>query len=251
MAHMGLQLFSVKEEAARDLPGALRAVAAMGYDGVEFAGYHGNAPEGLAAVLEQTGLRSAASHIMLDALEEDFDAQVEACEALPCATIICPFIPRDQRGTITQWRHLADRFNDMGRRLSERGIRFLYHHHGFDFEPIAGTTGFEILKSHTESRYLGFEIDAYWLEVSGLNATEVYLANKDRVPSLHLKNMKSRADHHDIELADGVIDLPRLVAAALSNGIQWLVVEQEKFERDPMESARLNYQHLRSMVEAV
>lgn len=247
MPKIGLQLYTVKDEAARDLLGTLRSVAEMGYEGVEFAGYHDVAPEAIAGVLSQTGLVSAATHIMLGPLEARLDEEVATCRTLACPTIICPFVPKAERETADDWRTVAERFNRMGRALSEFGIRFLYHHHGYDFEPVDGTTGFQILLDSTDPAAVAFELDAYWLEVAGIDCSDFYLEHRDRVPSLHFKNMRSRTDHHDVELADGAIDLQRLATLAIEHGVEWLVVEQEKFDRDPMESARINRRHLSEM----
>lgn len=255
MAQIGLQLFTVKERAQEDLLGTLRSVGEIGYRGVEFAGLHGNEPAVIRTVLNEAGLVTAATHVMAQALDDDMDREVATCRTLGCPTVICPFIPRDERRSRFDWSTVAQRFNRIGRRLNDEGIRFLYHHHGFDFEPLesgeSGETGFQILVEETDPRYVGFELDAYWLEVGGVDAVSYYTELHDRVPSLHLKNMRSRDDHHDVELADGVIDIPGLVVAAKRYGADWIIVEQERFDRDPLESVRLNYQQLTSMTAAV
>lgn len=249
MAKLGLQLYTIKDAVRSDFVGALRRVAEIGYEGVEFAGYHDMPADVLGRVLDETNLSAAATHILLADLESRFDREVETCKTLRCQTLICPFIPREDRADADGWHRVAERFNVVGERIHRKGLRFLYHHHGFDFEPIEHTRGFDILLEHTDPMYVGFELDCYWLEVAGIDSIGFYQSHADRVPSLHLKNMRSRIDHHDVELGEGAIDIAALVNAARGRNIEWLVVEQEQFDRDPMESVAINYRHLVAMVD--
>src|SRR5687767_7768659 len=65
---VGLELYSVREDCAKDLPGVLKAVAKMGYQGVEFAGYHGRTAEELRKLLDENKLKCCGTHIGLDTL---------------------------------------------------------------------------------------------------------------------------------------------------------------------------------------
>jgi sugar phosphate isomerase/epimerase len=251
MAHLGLQLYTVKDAAAADLIGTIRAVGEMGYDGVEFAGYFGTPMDSIRAALDETGMQTAATHILLAEIEREMDKVADDCGALGCPTVICPFIPRDERTDAAGWKRVAARMNSAGRQLRERGITFLYHHHNFDFDTVDGTTGMDILLAELDPSLVGFELDAYWVECAGRSALDFYETHHERIPSIHFKNMKDRESREDTEIGSGVLDLGPLVAAALSQGAIWLVVEQEKFDLDPVESARLNLADLRRLVEAV
>lgn len=250
MAKLGLQLYTVKDAAAKDLIGTIKAVGSMGYEGVEFAGYFDHTPAVLRDTVAQAGMACAATHILLDEIEADTDRVVAETTELGCPTVICPFIKRDQRTSVADWRKIASRMNDTGRRLADAGLRFLYHHHNFDFDPIEGTTGMEILLANLDRSVVGFELDVYWVEATGNSALEFYNAHHAMIPSIHFKNMKDRESKVDTEIRSGVLDLGAIATSAITHGAQWLVVEQEKFDMDPMESARVNLQHLRELVEA-
>src|SRR5438105_11085129 len=68
---VGLQLYAVRDDCAKDLPGVLKAVAKMGYTGVEFAGYYGRSAQELRAMLDEDGLKCYGTHIGLETLLGD------------------------------------------------------------------------------------------------------------------------------------------------------------------------------------
>ena len=68
---IALQLYSVREDCERDLSGTLAAVAKMGYEGVEFAGYYGRSARELRAMVDDLGLAVVGTHIGLDTLLGD------------------------------------------------------------------------------------------------------------------------------------------------------------------------------------
>ena len=68
---IGLQLYSVREDAAKDLSGVLKRVAQMGYAGVEFAGYYGHSAPDVRKMLDDNGLKCCGTHTPLITLQGD------------------------------------------------------------------------------------------------------------------------------------------------------------------------------------
>src|SRR5690348_3083692 len=66
MTRVGLQLWTIRDECERDLPGALHGVAAAGYDGVELFSLHGRSAEEMRALLDSAGLVAIGRHMSLD-----------------------------------------------------------------------------------------------------------------------------------------------------------------------------------------
>lgn len=249
MSKTALQLYSVKDEAEKDFPAVVRQVGRLGYEGVEFAGYY-NTPAGqLSSLLEEAGLEAAGTHILLADIEENFDTHVSFCRSIDCTVIICPFIPRDERNNAGDWEKIAKRFNQIGRRLSDEGIRFFYHHHNFDFETYGKKRGIDIILEHTDQGCVGLELDAYWLEHAGINCIDFYLQHLERITSLHLKDMNNREEMRDTEIGNGVINIRALVKEAVRQHAEWLVIEQEKFDMPPMKSAEINSSNLKAMIQ--
>ena len=118
---IALQMYSVREECERDLPGTLKAVARMGYDGVEFAGYYGRAAQELRTMLDDLGLSVAGTHIGLDTLVGDPLAKtIEFNHVLGNRYLIVPWLPDEYRDSRAAWLKTAQQFND-NRRSPGRG----------------------------------------------------------------------------------------------------------------------------------
>src|SRR5919197_5544072 len=129
---VALQLYTVRDESARDFAGTLRRVAQIGYTAVEFAGYGGLAADEVKALLRETGLRAASTHVGLAALDADLDHQIDYCVAIGCPYLVLPSLDPRWRGA-DGLRALASRLNECGRRCRERGVIFGYHNHDVEF----------------------------------------------------------------------------------------------------------------------
>src|SRR5262252_7321927 len=98
--NMGLQLYSVRDDCAKDLPGVLKAVAKMGYTGVEFAGYHGRTAQELRQLLDENHLKCYGTHIALDTLMGDnLEKTIEFNKVLGNKFLCVPWIPTERRNS--------------------------------------------------------------------------------------------------------------------------------------------------------
>src|SRR5256885_15948331 len=96
---IALQLYSVRHECEKDLPGVLKAVAAMGYDGVEFAGYYGRTAEELRRLLDDNGLRCAGTHTGLNTiLGDELPKTIEFNPTMGNPYLIVPRLPAERGG---------------------------------------------------------------------------------------------------------------------------------------------------------
>src|ERR1051325_11600924 len=90
---VGLQLYSVRDDCAKDLPGVLKAVAKMGYTGVEFAGYHGRTAQELRQLLDENHLECYGTHIGLETLiGENLEKTIEFNKVLKNKFLCVPWI---------------------------------------------------------------------------------------------------------------------------------------------------------------
>ncbi|MGH2345334.1 MAG: sugar phosphate isomerase/epimerase family protein, partial [Chloroflexota bacterium] len=139
MASVALELYTVRDETARDFAGTVRRVAALGYPAVEFAGYGDLDAARMRDLLTETGMRAAATHVGLAALESDLDREITYCLTLGCSHLILPWLPPEQRSSAF-FGTLTPRLNEFGRRCQAAGIRFGYHNHDFEFQLEDGVT---------------------------------------------------------------------------------------------------------------
>lgn len=243
---VALQLYTVRDETARDFAGTVRRVAEMGYPAVEFAGYGGLTAEQMVALLSETGLRAASTHVGLDALESDLDQQLDYCSAINCTHLVLPWLVPEYR-TAEAFRAMAPKLNEIGRRCADRGISFAYHNHDFEFAANGdeGKTLLDTLRDGTDAALVGFEVDVYWAAFAGIDPVELLGRYAGRVRLVHMKDLG--ADRGFAEVGDGTLDMRGICAAAETAGARWLIVENDAPRMPSLESARRSLENLRGM----
>jgi sugar phosphate isomerase/epimerase len=244
---VALQLYTVREDAARDFVGTLDQVAAIGYLGVELAGYGPLTPADLRAKLDALGLTVAGSHIALARLENELDAVIAECRALQCPTVVCPVLPTERR-TEDGFRALAASLNAIGRTVTANGLSLCYHNHAFEFETaIDGIAAYDWLMANTDPALVRIEIDAFWMQKAGRDPAAYIEKYSGRVPLVHLKDMTNDAAQTFAPVGTGSVDFAPIFAAAERGGVQWYIVEQDRAEGSAIEAARTSWHNLRAM----
>ena len=241
---ISLQLYTLRDLTAQDMLGTLEKVAALGYEGVELAGY-GNADlESIAAKLQELGLKLTGNHAGIDSLINDFDATVADNKYLGVKYLIVPYISEEWRGSRENWLKTARTLDEIGARLNEEGIVLCYHNHAFELEEsFDGELGLDILYSNSSAANLRAEIDVYWIKRGGADPVGYLTKYQGRVPVVHAKDMAS--DGNFAEVGAGTLDFPAIFAAAEAGGVTAYVVEQDTCPGDPLESVALSIANLK------
>jgi sugar phosphate isomerase/epimerase len=242
---IALQLYTVRELAAADLGGTLRAVAAAGYRSVELAGLPETTPGGLARLLDETGLRAVASHEGIQRLREDPVAVADRLATLGCPRVIVPWMPEEDRGTVDDVRRFAAELGALARSFADRGLRLGYHNHAFEFAPLEGTTTWDVLLAELPAE-VELELDVYWASVGGRDPVAEIRATADRVRLLHMKDRAPGPDPRDIPAGEGILAFPQIVEAGRAAGVEWYVVEQDD-ARDPLAEIAVAARYLESL----
>ncbi|MDQ0338813.1 sugar phosphate isomerase/epimerase [Caldalkalibacillus uzonensis] len=239
----------MREEVKKDFAGTLEKIAAMGYDGVEFAGYWEDyRPTELKKILDNLGLRIAGSHIPLDMLKSDLLQVIEYQQELGNKKIICPYLLPEERKTKEDYLRLAGLFNEIGKKCKEHGITFIYHNHDFELHRFGDETGLEILLNETNPEWMQFELDIYWLKKAGEEPLTWLAKYQDRIPLIHLKDMTDDKEEFFAELGTGKIDFKPIINFGRQHSVEWWVVEQDKCKRDPLESIKISISYLKSIL---
>jgi sugar phosphate isomerase/epimerase len=242
---IALQLYTVRRLAAVDLPGTLRAVAAAGYRAVEIAGLPDIEADELARLLEENGLRAIAAHEGIERLREDADAVADRLATLQCPRLIVPWIPEADRRTPDDVRRYAAELGELGEHVAQRGIRLGYHNHAFEFEPLDGTTVWDVLLGELPAA-VEIELDVYWAAVGGRDPVAEIRATADRVRLLHMKDRAPGTEPRDAPAGEGTLPFPSIVEAARAAGVEWFIAEQDE-PRAPLEDVASAYRYLESL----
>lgn len=245
---IALQLYTVRDETARDFVETLRQVAQLGYRAVEFAGYGGLTAAQMAALLEEIGLRAASTHIGLPTLESDLDRELDYCQAIGCASLVLPWLPSEYHSAGAV-RALAPRLNEIGRSCQARSIAFGYHNHDFEFARSDGTALLDVLLESTDPLAVALEFDVYWAAFAGVDPAAYLREHAGRARLIHAKDMAP--DRSFTEVGDGTLDMAGICRAAQEQGTRWYIVENDQPRIPSLESARRSLENLRGILQAL
>ena len=157
----GIQLYSVRQQMAKDFEGTLAAVREAGFLEVESAALPKKPAAEIRKALDQAGLKCVSSHRSFVDVTKDLDATTEFEKTIGVSYIICPGpgrknppVPGQKAGplTIDDWKYNAEEFNKTGEKLKEAGITFGYHNHWVEFAPVDGKVPYEELLAALRAR---------------------------------------------------------------------------------------------------
>jgi len=235
---IALQLYSVRDccNTAEEFIHTLKAVKALGYDGVEFAGYHGLSAQELKNHLTEIGLDAVASHQSVDELENHLDELIAYNNTIGCKNIVCAYSPTKDMAEMT---HLEQVLQSAIARAVAEGISVLYHNHSHEFEPIDGVLPIDMIQ-----QYCMLELDTYWV-FSSKNDPAAYLkSHANKIGLIHLKD--GGMDANPCAIGEGKNDIQAIINASLEIGAKWLIVENDDPVPDGLSDAARSIRNLKS-----
>jgi sugar phosphate isomerase/epimerase len=243
---MGLQLYSVRHDCAGDLPGTLKAVAEIGYDGVEFAGYYGYTAKDLRKLLDDLGLKCCGTHTSMASLVGDELPQtIEFNQVLGNKYLIVPWLPEKYRDSSAAWLETAQEFNRIAEQVKPQGMLTGYHNHDIEFQPIAGGVPFDLFFANTSPEVV-MQIDIGNAILGGGDPIACLRRYPGRATTVHLKEYS--ASNEKALIGDGDVDWPEVFRLCeTSGGTQWYIVEYESDAYPPLESVARCRENLRKM----
>ncbi|WP_045517029.1 sugar phosphate isomerase/epimerase family protein [Neobacillus niacini] len=244
---IAVQMFTLREESVQDFAGTLKKVAELGFDGVEFAGYGGLTAKEVKVLLDEFGLRAAASHVPLEDLEKNLYQVIEDQKLLDSRYVVCPYLQPERR-SIEDYKALISFLDKAGETCRKEGIILCYHNHDFELERFStGSTILETIFDKTNANNIKAELDVYWLTKAGENPVEWMNRYKNRAPLIHLKDMTTDNKQFFAELGTGGVDIEAVLHKGKENGVEWWVVEQDVCRRSPFESIEISINYLKSV----
>jgi sugar phosphate isomerase/epimerase len=243
----GLQLYTVRDETARDFVRTLQRVAEMGYRGVEFAGYGQIASKEMAVLLADFGLQAYGSHVGLFLLEKDLEHEINYCLDIGCRYIAIPTLtPQWRSSEASGYRKLAAYLNTLGERCQKGGVSLVYHNHDFDFVKSEDRYLLDILLEETDPAFMQLELDSGWAAYSGVDPVAYLKQYAGRVPLLHLKDLTTERTF--AEIGEGTLDIAEYYAAAEKCGTRYFLVENDTPRHPSLESVRCSLQNMQEIL---
>lgn len=216
------QLWSVNDFATKDFLGTLRQIAEMGYHGVEFAGYFDTPAKEMKNHLDELGLYAISSHVGIDNIKTNLEAEIEYLNTLGSKYLVCPGA---DISTVENAKIYADLFNKVGEKCKKSGLIFAYHNHDHEFKLDGGQYPLEVLFDNADPQLVKQQPDVYWVAYAGLDAVEYIKKNKDRCPIIHLKQIENYHTKANVDAGSGIIDFAKIMEIASQSDF---VYEQER-----------------------
>jgi sugar phosphate isomerase/epimerase len=251
---VGVQLYTVRDQAEKDLPGTLKAIREIGYREVEpYWNIYNHPAKELAKLLADNGLTAPSGHFDYDG----FATKLDYAQELGMKYMVCPMLPKSMWNSLDGFKRGADQFNQWGSELKKRGMKFAFHDHNYEFKPLGKTNGFDTILSNTDPKLVSIEMDCYWITQAGLDPVKMMNEHRDRIRMLHLKDRKpgfptsqtlNEAAGHFTEIGNGTINWKAVLAAAKKNNIDYMFVEQDESDRNPIDGLRISYNNLQKLL---
>jgi sugar phosphate isomerase/epimerase len=252
MPKLSLQLYSVRKACAEDFDRALEEVANMGFEGVEFAGYHSYSgkPEALKKRLDDLGLKAAGTHIRTHVLEGDeLKKTIDFHKILDCKYLI---IPGDGRFSKPEGnKELAEIFNKAAEILKPEGMQCGYHNHTHELQEYEGKTYWDWFAERTVEEVV-LQQDMGWTVTAGHDPVALVRRYPGRSEIVHFKPAVVKGDQNKKAIIgqDSVPWKEIIIACREVGDTEWFTIEQEHYlpGKTPMECSEMSLEGLKKII---
>lgn len=244
ISNIALQLYSVRELTAKDFDGTVRKIAAMGYDGVETAGFPGTTPEAASKLFAGLGLKVAGAHSPAPVGDKKNEI-LDTMAALGCKNLIIPSVRPEEVKTVDSIKRACDMLNEAQQNAAAAGLRLGLHNHWWEMDVVDGKHVYQIMKD-LMSPEIFYELDTYWIKVGGLDPVDVVKELGQRAPYLHLKDGPGIKEDPMVALGSGIMDFPSLLEASQPYR-EWSIVEFDRCALDILVEIEKSIRYLRTL----
>ena len=246
---VGLEMYSLRDEEEKDRMATLKAVADMGYEGVEFWGPYFEWTDDYAKEvrkrLDSLGLRCFSTHTRRPYFSaENFPRAIELNQILGSRYVVMAH--SEKVDGLDGWKQLADTLTKSHERLRPLGLRAAFHNYPGDFRPLGDVRPIDILAANTPKDF-AFQLDTVMMS-AGADPVAFVKANPGRVKSYHLKDWSPGDGGGRVLLGEGIGRWKALFEAAESvGGVEYYLIEQEGSRFTPLETAKRCLENYRSL----
>ena len=231
LSSFGIQLWTLRDELPKDPKGVLKQLASFGYKQIEsFEGtkgiFWGMSHTDFKRYLDELGMTIISSHCDIT---KDFDQKAAEAAAIGMKYLICPW--KGPQKSIDDFKKFAEEFNQKGEICKKNGIGFAYHNHDYGFVVMNGQMPQDVMMQNTDPALVDFEMDIYWVVTAGQDPETWLKKYKNRFRLCHVKDRTKNTTEKDASciLGQGSIDFSKILKTARRNGMQYYIVEQEKY----------------------
>jgi sugar phosphate isomerase/epimerase len=246
----GLQLYTLRDVLPQDPKGILKQVASFGYKQIEsYEGpqgmFWGMGHTGFKKYMDELGMTIIASHCDIG---KDFEQKAAEAAAIGMKYLICPW--KGPQKTLDDFKKFADEFNQKGEICKKNGIRFAYHNHAYSFNLLEGQYPQDVMMKNTDPATVDYEMDMYWVVTGKQDPIEWLKKYPNRFRLCHVKDRIKGATEEGASctLGEGSIDYSKILTESKNYGMQYFVVEQERYDgTTPMKAAEADAAYMKNL----
>ena len=241
MLPVSVQLYSLRDECAKDFGGVLEKIAAIGFKGVEPAGFHKMTPGEFMKKVNSLGLKVYSSHspgVRLENIQECIDTS-----GVMGLDMLCTGFGPAEFKDMDSIKRTAGMVNEMLEKLSKSGLKLFMHNHWWEFETVEGRIAYDIFAEMCPK--VLFEIDTYWAANFGkTDPAEQVRKFRERTVLLHIKDGTFVKDQPNVVVGTGKMDFKKVLKAADESKLRCLIIEFDKCATDMMKAVEDSYKYL-------
>ncbi len=241
---IGLQLYTIRDEMQKDVPGSLKKVSDIGYKYVELANYsdgkfYGYEPSEFKKLVNGLGMIILSSHAGVNPkgiTNDEAKKMAEDHAKLGAKYCMQPWIEEADRKSIAGYQRMVAEWNKVGKIMKEHGVQFGYHNHDFEFDTVEGKVPyFDVFLPEMDKNLLTMELDLFWATKAGIDPVELFKKYPGRFQLFHMKDMLTKKApvfttngvNDFAPVGTGLIDFKRILAAKKIAGMKYMIVEQD------------------------
>ncbi|MCU0348987.1 MAG: sugar phosphate isomerase/epimerase [Saprospiraceae bacterium] len=253
IAQFGIQLWSVRDDMAKDPKATLKQLANDGYKQIEsFAGdkgmFWGMSNTEFKKYMDDLGMTVVSSHCDT---KKDFEKTAAEAAAIGISYLITPYLGPQKK--MDDWKKIAEDFNKNGEICKKAGIRYAYHNHAYSFAELEGQIPQDYILANTDAGLVDYEMDIYWVVTGGKDPIEYLKKYPNRFRLCHVKDrsktLPATEENASVDLGTGSIDFSKILKVAQDNGMQFYIVEQERWDNStPLRSAAADAAYMSKLV---
>jgi sugar phosphate isomerase/epimerase len=212
---------------------------------VEFAGYYGNSPDQMKALLDSRGLRAVSTHVGLSRLREALDEEIAYARALGYRLLVCPGVSADSAEGYAKEAALLE---ECAQKAAKEGFAIGYHNHSHEFVKYDGKYAQDIILEKAPT--VKFQPDLFWVAVGGVDPLSYLepLARAGRICAVHAKEL-ARTGKENVYVGEGKIDFKAVARLCPPDRLPW-IIEQEEYRGDRFEGISTSYRGLRRIFDS-
>jgi len=246
---LGLQLYTVRADLAKDYEGTLKQVKAAGVQKVQAnLTMSGKTSKEQRKLYDDLGLVWDSIHAGGDGLRKTPQATIDEAKAAGIKNFTCsfPLYPEDRavimKGpTVDDWKKNADAFNKFADLCKKSGLTFAYHNHNLEFRKIGDVVPYDLLLKETDPALVSMEMDIGWVIAGGADPVAYLTKYPKRYSSVHLKDLKNEGIPNtnmkmvSAIIGKGIVDWGKVLPAVKKSSVSSAYMElEEPYDPSPI-----------------